>query len=358
MSLFTRTLLRTIIPALLLIAGAGLIAAFGEPYQARVAYIFFANLIIVLGLQIFMGNSNVANLGHVAFAGIAGYSVAILYTPVALKGTLIPGAPLGLATFQLGLVPAILVALAVTLVIAYLTGLALCRLSGVAATIGTLALLVIVHTVLVNWIEVTRGPRAFYGIPVAFTLPWAVGAAVVAVFIAKLFRESNDGIQLRATGDNLLAAQAMGVNVRNVRLKAWVLSAFLCGVGGILFTLFNGTISPNSFYFNLTFLTIAMLILGGMRSVTGAITGAIVVGVGFEVFRGLENGPVILGFDLPEIFGLTGFFLGAVIVLSLTFRPMGLMGNDEWEDLWPRRKARLTGANPAKQNDPEQIAQG
>ena len=343
MSLITQTAARTILPAIVLAGAAALVMLLGQPFHERVAYVFFTNLIIVLGLQVFMGNSNVANLGHIAFVGIAGYAVAILYTPVALKAVLIPGAPFGLDTVALSLVPAILVALAITLLVALLSGLALSRLTGVAATIGTMALLVIVHVVLVNWVELTRGPRAFYGVPVIFTLPWAVGAAVIAVYIAKLFRESQDGIQLRATGDNLLAAKAMGVDVERVRLKAWILGAFLCGTGGILFTLFNGTIAPNSFYFSQTFLTIAMLILGGMRSVSGAITGSIVVAVGFEVFRSLENGPVILGIDLPEAFGLTGFFLGAVIVLSLTFRPMGLMGNDEWEDVWPALRARLAG---------------
>lgn len=343
MKLLSRALLTSLPAATVLIGGAVLVTVFGEPYQQRVAYVFFCNLMIVMGLQVFMGNSNIANLGHISFAGIAGYAVAILHTPVALKAVLIPQAPFGLAGVQFGLWPSIGLALLLTLVAAAITGFALARLSGVAATIGTLAVLVIVHVVLVNWIQVTRGPRAFYGIPVVFTLPWAVGAAVLAVVIAKLFRESNDGLQLRASGDNLLAARAMGVDVERVRQKAWVLGALLCGAGGIMFTLFNGTISPNSFYFNQTFLTIAMLILGGMRSVTGAVTGAVVVAVGFEVFRGLENGPVIFCIDLPETFGLTGFFLGTVIVLSLTFRPNGLIGNSEWEDHWPRLKARLTG---------------
>ncbi len=344
MNLFATTMLRTIPTAFILVIVALLIVAFGEPFHARVTFFFFSNLVIVLGLQIFMGNSNVANLGHFAFSGIAGYAVALLVTPVALKQTLVPGAPWGIAQIEFAVVPAIVIAVGIAVFAAWISGLAITRISGVAATISTLALLVIVHVVLVNWVDLTRGPRAFYGIPVSFTLPFAVAAGIVAVFIAKYFRESPDGIQLRATGDNLLAAKAMGADVRQLRLKAWVLGSALCAFGGVMFTLFNGTISPNSFYFNQTFLTISMLILGGMRSVSGAITGALVVSVGFEVFRALENGPTILGVELPEAFGLTGFFLGAVIVLSLTLRPKGLMGDAEWEDLWRQLKtARRSG---------------
>lgn len=343
MSLLGATALRTLLPAAILIAGGLLVVTFGAGFHARVAYVFYCNLVIVLGLQVFMGNSNVVNLGHIAFAGIAGYVVAILHTPVAVKAGMIGRAPFGLAGVEFDALSASLIALGITGIVALVSGLALVRLSGVAATIGTLALLVIVHVVLVNWISLTRGPRAFFGIPVTLGLPWAIGGAVLAVFIAKWFRESRDGVQLRASGDNLLAARAMGVNVERLRLKAWVLGALLCGAGGILFTLYMGTISPNSFYFNLTFLTVAMLILGGMRSVSGAVTGAIVVAVGFEVFRGLENGPVVLGFKLPEMFGLTGFFLGTVIVLSLTLRPSGLLANDEFEDYWRRLRAWRAG---------------
>ena len=334
---------RTLLPAMALAACGAFVLAFAEAYQVRVAYMFFVNLVLAVGLQVFMGNSNVASLGHIAFAGIAAYAVAVLHTPVALKGVLIPTAPFGLAETELGVVPAIVIALAVTAVVAWVAGLGLCRLTGVAATIGTLALLVIVHVVLINWIDLTRGPRAFYGIPVALSLPWAVAAAVLAVFLAKLFRDSNNGLQLRASGDNLLAARAMGVDVQKARLKAWMLSAVIVGTGGILYTLFMGTIAPDSFYFNQTFLVLAMLILGGMRSVSGAVTGSFVVSVGFEVVRTLENGPELLGIELPTMFGLTGFFLGAVIVLSLAFRPDGLLGDDEFEDYWRLMRGKRRG---------------
>lgn len=334
---------RTALPAIVLVLAGTMIGLFGEPFQIRVAYMFFVNLVIVLGLQVFMGNSTVANLGHISFAGIAAYTVAVLHTPAALKATLIPTAPFGLADIQLDFVSASVIALLVTAAVAWVTGLGLCRLSGVAATIGTLALLVIVHVILINWIDVTRGPRAFFGIPVALSLPWAIGASVIAIFLAKLFRDSNIGLQLRASGDNHLAARAMGVDVMQVRLKAWVLSACLVGLGGILFALFMGTIAPKSFYFHQTFLTIAMLILGGMRGVSGAITGTVVVAAGFELVRSLESGPEILGMQLPTMFGLTGFFLGAVIVLALALRPDGLLGNDEFEDYWRNYRRRKEG---------------
>jgi branched-chain amino acid transport system permease protein len=94
------------------------------------------------------------------------------------------------------------------------------------------------------------------------------------------------------------------------------------------------------------FLTLAMLILGGMRSVSGAVVGAIVVTVGFEIMRWFETGPVIFGGQIPQVSGLTGFFLGAIIVFFMALRPDGLVGDEELDEIVLRRArervARLT----------------
>jgi branched-chain amino acid transport system permease protein len=310
------------------------------------------NVIIVIGLQVFMGNTNISNLGHVSVVGIAAYVVAVLATPVAIKRTAIPVAPFGLATFQLDTVWVVLAALAITVAVAVLVGSVLTRQSGIAATIATLALLVIVHVVLVNWVDLTRGPRAFYGIPVKATLEWAIGLAMLAAVVARLFRDSPAGVQLRASSEDIAAARAMGVEVRRLRLLAWTLSSVFMAVAGMLMAYFVGTISPKSFYFDLVFLSLAMLILGGMRSVSGGVIGAMVVTLGFELMRYLENGPEIAGLDLPEMFGLTGFFLGAIIVGFMALRPEGLVGDDELDEILFRRSveaAEVAAPQPMKE---------
>jgi len=71
--------------------------------------------------------------------------------------------------------------------------------------------------------------------------------------------------------------------------------------------------------------------------------GCVIVTIGVEFMRFLESGPAVAGLQLPEMFGLTGFFLGLIIVLSMTFRPSGLMGADEIDDLWHRRRLRKAG---------------
>lgn len=332
-----------ILAALVVLIGLIVMAA-AEKAQVRVANVFFVNLILVLGLQITMGNSNVANLGHISFTGIAAYVAGILVAPLAIKATGIPNAPFGMNEIQLHFVPAAMIGVVIATALAFLTGLVLTRQTGIAYSIATLALLVIVHTVLTNWVELTRGPVAFYGIPIkANTVSLMLLAAACAV-IARLFRDSRWGLQLRASGEDVLAAEASGVSVRRLRLVAWTLSGFVLSIGGVMYAYLVGTISPRSFYFDAVFLTLAMLILGGMRSASGAVVGAVIVTLGTELMRWLEGAPVIFGGKMPQIFGLTGFFLGIVIVLFMALRPDGLIGDEELDEmaarLWRQRKAK------------------
>ena len=87
------------------------------------------------------------------------------------------------------------------------------------------------------------------------------------------FQQSRFGLQLRASRENERAARSVGVRVPVARAIAWVLSGFVVGVAGALYGHYFVTFSPLDFYFDITFLTIVMLIVGGMTSVTGAVVG-------------------------------------------------------------------------------------
>jgi branched-chain amino acid transport system permease protein len=170
---------------------------------------------------------------------------------------------------------------------------------------------------------------------------------LVAVIVARLFKESPLGLRVISTREDELAAASMGVHVVRSRYVSWVLSAALCGLGGALLAHFLGAINPTTFYFHLNFLMLAMLILGGMPSVTGAVLGTVVVMVGSEFTRYLGDGPVLLGRQLPQIFGLSQLFLGAVITFTMILRPKGIVGDLEAETLLARGWARVRRRGPA-----------
>mgnify|MGYP000654564919 FL=1 len=324
--------------ALLLIVIGVATTWFGSRYQLRIVYGAYVNLLVVLGLQVFMGNARITNLGHSAFMGIGAYAAAICVTPVSMKQIALPDAPWGLNAFTLDPITSAIIALAITGLIALFIGLFIVRMTAIGATILSLAVLVIVHSIFLYRTDIFKGNQAFFGIPQVFSLTSIIILSVLVVFIVRGFRESRWGIQLRASADDEVGAVAMGVNIYRLRLIAWVLSGGLLGVAGIAYAYYLGTISARPFYFNHVFLTLAMLILGGMRSVTGAVLGTLLISFGLEWVRWIETGPEVLGIDLPEVLGLSGIALGAVIVLTMTLRPGGIMGNNEIEDVLLKRQ--------------------
>lgn len=323
---------------ILLIVGA--YALWGESYQARILYATFVNVIVVIGLQTFMGNGNYATFSHAAFMGIAAYAAAICVTPAAMKAISLPEAPWGLNAFDLPPLAAAAVALVITGILGWLTGLFMSRLTGVSITIVSIAILVIVHSIFLHRTDIFKGNQALFGIPRVFELGHVTGLVILAIVTARLFRESRFGLNLRAAADDEVGALAMGVDVRRARLIAWVTSTLFFATAGIAYAFYLGTISARPFYFNYVFLTVAMLILGGLRSVTGAVIGTLMISLGLEMVRVMETGPTLLGIKFPQMLGLSGLLLGVVIVVVMAFKPDGLMGNREIEDLVLRKRRK------------------
>ena len=321
----------------------GLIAAFASPFVIRLTATAFINVIVVVGLQVFMGNSNIVNIGHAAFMALGAYITAIFATPVAMKMVVIPHAPFGISTFQVDPVSAFVIAIGVVSLIGLITGLVLVRLSGIAATILTISILVIVQGVLITWTDLFRGAQAFFGIPKAVGIGTIIVATAAVVVIARLFKGSRAGVQLRASATDPLAAEAMGVDVRRLRLIAWVLGGAIVGCAGALYALYAGTINAKAFYFHTAFLTLAMSIVGGMRSVSGAMIGVGLLTVLLEWIRDLEGGVTLFGIEFPQMLGLSGLMLGVIIVLVMCFRSDGVMGDMEIEEAVAALKRRFFG---------------
>ncbi|WP_367193997.1 branched-chain amino acid ABC transporter permease [Amorphus sp. 3PC139-8] len=337
-----RATLGGIVIALPVLVLAAVILWFAPTYYVRLATVALVNLIIVVGLQTFMGNSNTAHLGHSAFVAIGAYAVAILATPLNMKKLSIPDAPFGLSHVVLDPVVAGAVALLVVGVLAAVTGRIIARLSGIAATIVSLAFLIVTHSTILNWTDLFKGNQGFFGIPRVVDIYWMLAFATLSIVAARIFKDSKYGLQLRASAQSPQAAAAFGVNAKGLRFGAWILSGLICGLAGILYAYFVGTISPRVFYFHQVMMTLAMLILGGMGTVTGAVTGVIALSVLLEFIRGIESGVTVAGIQLPQVLGLSGVALGAVIVLSMAFRPDGIAGRYELDE----QIARLFSRRP------------
>ena len=317
-------------PIALLAFGAN--AVFGSSEQ-RIVLIFLINLIAVVANGLYSGNSGIMSFGHLGFMGVGAYLSSILTMQPALKATVLPNLPMFLGQAHMGLTAACIVSMLVVGVFAFLVGVPISRLTGSAASIATLAFLVIVHSVLNGAKDFTRGSQTFFGVERLISLPSLVIWVAITIFVARLFRDLPVGLELRAAREDELAARAVGVNIARRRLAAWVVSAMMMAVAGAMIAHFLGAFSPKKFFFVDTFSILAMLIIGGIGSVSGAVLGTAVVTVVMEVARRIEEGPLLPDLGLPQVFGLTQLALGIGILLVMYRRQGGLCGLteiDQW----------------------------
>jgi branched-chain amino acid transport system permease protein len=318
--------------ALIIAVAVALVAFIGSPTDVRIAITFLINLVLVLGLQTYVGNTGIISFGHVSFMALGAYGAALFSASPEVKAQAIPHAPALVLNASVDFVPATLIGMIAAVAVASIIGPAIVRLTGAAASVATLGLLVVVFTILSNSEWLTRGSKAFSGIPPFTTLGGALVAVVLSLTVARLFRDSNMGLGLRSSSEDELAAMASGVNVVGGRLVFWVASAAIAALAGSLYAHYVLAILPRAFYFDLTFLSVTMLIVGG-RSVSGAVLGTASITVLAEFLRRAENGFSIGSFSLNEAPGLTTMILGLVIILALTLRPKGLCGRWELEEL-------------------------
>jgi len=322
--------------SLLLLAVAVAAALTGSEAVERTASEMFIRMVLVIGLYIFVGNSGVMSFGHVGFMCIGAYASAWQTLPVAMKQLVLPGLPQWLLDSSISPLPAAIFSALLVAVVALISGLVLMRLSGIAASIATFAFLAVVNVVYSNWDSVSAGTSSVVGIPVYANLWVTIAWAIVAIAIAFFYSVSRYGLALRAVREDPVAAQACGVWVYRERLVAYVLSAFVVGLAGVLYAHFLGVLNPDAFYLDNTFLALAMLVVGGVSSLSGAVVGVLSLSLLIELLVRMEDG-VRFGetmLSLPG--GAQEVLLGVAMILMLIFRPGGLMAGREivWRKLF------------------------
>jgi branched-chain amino acid transport system permease protein len=170
---------------------------------------------------------------------------------------------------------------------------------------------------------------------------------VLAVFVARLFKDSKSGLELQGSREDAFSAAAVGVHVRAARMRAWVLSAIVCGAGGALFAHRLGAITPSTFYLQETFTIVVMLVIGGMTTVSGAVAGVVVVTFVREALKPYESKSLDLGVvHFSRLTNMTNIALVALILAVLYFRREGLLGRSELDESLRRvlsRGARSRG---------------
>jgi branched-chain amino acid transport system permease protein len=298
----------------------------------RATEIYFINALVavsmVVALYVFVGNSGVLSFGHISFVAVGAWAAGVLSVPEAEKPATMPFLFDFLGETTVGNAPSLLVAAAVGGVFALLVGLPLMRLSGLAAGIATFAVLEITNNVLRYYEKIGPGLNTFSSVPETTDLGQAVVVALVVIVVAFAYQQSRFGRQLRATREDPAAARAVGVSIYRQRLGAFALSGALAGLAGGLYVHFL-PINVDTVYLDLTFITLAMLVIGGATSLWGAVVGALAVSALDSVLANAENGLELLGRTVEVPAGTRIVVVSALMALVLIVRPSGLTGGRE-----------------------------
>jgi branched-chain amino acid transport system permease protein len=331
--------------------------------MTEIVLLFGINAIMVVGYQVFAGNTGLVSFGHISFMAIGAYATAIVSIDPFDKSIVLKNLPRFLFNLHLSVIPSLLIGGVVAAVFALATGVALMRLSGAAASIATLGLLVITTNVLSQASEFTHGPESLFGVPQDTNFGWVFGTLAVAVLISGLFKWSRAGLQARANRDDVIAGESVGIGSLRARLVPFTLSAFLTGVAGGLYAMLLTAFSPASFAIPLVVVILTMAIVGGINSITGAVIGAALVTVLNELMRRVENGVTVLGVHLSAPTGISAAVLGVALILTLRWRPEGVMSAYELQFDRPRPPAEEPAAEgaaiePASPAQPETLTKG
>jgi branched-chain amino acid transport system permease protein len=289
---------------------------------------------VVVALYVFVGNSGVISFGHVSFVAVGAYLSGLVSIDAQSKAFTLPGLFPVLRHSHVGVVPSLALGALAGGVYALVVGLALMRLSGLPAGIATFAVLGITYNVLYYWEKVSPGAQAMASVPEIGRWTIAVGVVIVVV-CAYAYQRSRFGRRLRATREDPPAARSVGIDVYRERLLAFTLSGALAGLAGALFVHQLGSITPGQVYLDLTFVTLAMLVFGGVSSLWGAVVGALAISA-LNSFLGDAENTVHVGFRLTLPQGTRLVTIGAVMALVVILRPGGLTGGREFG--LPRRR--------------------
>jgi branched-chain amino acid transport system permease protein len=337
----------SIILIVVLIFGGILYSANGDASRDSLITQMLINAIIVLGIQIYVGNTGVLSFGHIGFGAIAGYTFAVCAISPARKMMQIPDAPFGLADVDLTPLQSGMIAVALTVALAFFIGLALsrsgARSGAVSAVVITLALLFVVHEVAKNWTDLTRGGKiglsfSPFGNATLEGKNWIYVLLISAALLARLFKETRIGRFTQCAREDDLAARTMGIDPAIQQMAALIISVALVSAGSALRVFELGSINPRLFFFDYTLLTLTMLIVGGRNGITGALAGVVIITIGSELTRKLSELDIeALSWILRE--GLTDLFLGGAMLGFMILRPAGVLGDLEF-DHWLHERFR------------------
>lgn len=277
----------------------------GQPYVFRTVIIISLYIVLALSLNFVIGFAGQLSMGHAAFYGIGAYVTALLTVEA-----------------KLSFWPAMLASAVVAALFGFLLGIPTLRLKGDYLAITTIGFGELVRLVLINWVDVTRGPAGIPGVPSPGILGRQINSnagyyyiilAIMAltVVVSNRLLNSRLGRGLIAIRDDETAAVAMGINPTNLKIMAFVLGAAIAGLAGSFFASYIHYVNPDNFTYVESVAILCMVVLGGTGSIPGVVAGAIILAALPEFLRDISTYRYAI--------------YGMLLIIMMIIRPQGMI---------------------------------
>jgi branched-chain amino acid transport system permease protein len=341
-----------IIAAIALVALPLIAQQFGQGW-VRIMALALLYVLLALGLNIVVGYAGLLDLGYVAFYAVGAYMYALLASPQLIENFewIARALPGGMHTPVWAVIP---LALALAAGAGVLLGTPVLKLRGDYLAIVTLGFGEIIRVFMNNLeqpINITNGPRGLdridgmnlFGFDFGkaktigdFQIPSVtlyyylfLGLVIFSVIICFRLERSRIGRAWMAIREDEIAAKAMGINTRNMKLLAFGMGASFGGVSGAMFAAFQGFVSPESFSLQESVMIVAMIVLGGLGHIPGVILGAVMLSALPEVLRYVA-GPLqqMTGGRLDSSI-LRQLLIALAMISIMLLRPRGLWPSPE-----------------------------
>jgi branched-chain amino acid transport system permease protein len=281
-----------------------------DDYYLSVLVITGLHALVTIGLCLVMGLAGQISIGQAAFWGVGAYTSAVVTTKF--------GVPPMLGLIAAAIIPGFL---------AFLLARAIAGLNGYYLAMATLAFGYIVQIGITEWESVTGGANGIIGIPPIgffgeselgmYFLVW--GMVTLVLLFSLNIVNSRVGRAYRAIHKSEIAATSMGIDARQFKLSAFVLSGMFAGISGGLYAHYIGILDPQPFGLHESILFITMVVVGGMTSIWGALIGTVII-------EFISEGLAILSHVIPGLKGdIDTIVFGAILILIVMFMPEGLV---------------------------------
>lgn len=288
-----------------------------NPYWQQIVQFAGIMTISALGLNLIYGYTGQFSLGHAAFYGIGAYTSALV-TKSYPHG--------GLYTFTAALIAAVIV----VAIVAFLIGLPILRLKSDYLGIATLGFGIIVKVLFDNAdavIPSLGGSRGMVGIPKHTNLTMTFLFIMITIIVIRNFVYSSAGRACISVREDEIAAESIGINTTKYKTIGFVLGSIFAGIAGVLYAHLYTFLHPSNFDFLKSIDVLLIVVLGGL----GSISGTLVAAVGWTFL--LEGLRVILP---PEILDWRFVIYPLLLIIVMIMRPRGLWGGMEFKFLKPK----------------------